>query len=74
MIQEIAAGLVVAGAGYWILRRIFRQLAGSEGTGGCQGCSGCSIPPAERPKTGSNTAGKCPSGGCSKEHGGPLQK
>ncbi len=49
MIEEITVGIVVAGASYWILRKVLRHLAQEDvQLGGCAGCSGCSLPPDKK--------------------------
>jgi len=61
MIQEISVGVVVAGAAYWILRKVFRHLAEGEGSGGCGECTACSIPAAQNPHSESDASTGCSS-------------
>ncbi len=68
MLEKAVVILVVLIAAYWILRKVFRQLAQEDGTlTGCEGCTGCSLPPeqkleklrARRAEEGSVGTGQC---------------
>lgn len=59
MIEEISVGVVVAGAGYFIIRKILKQLAGDESENPCQGCTGCSMHQNVNPEQGGQEQHGC---------------